>query len=328
LSNPRPTDPFATRAKRANQFAAYKRQHRIYFKESLLRQWANKRAALATWLVISVAVALPTLLGVIDTQLRQVVDNFELRGSITLFLDESYAEQQPDDMIDSINTYEGVVSARYISAAEGLRALEEALDQPDLSVGLDSNPLPAAIVVGLDEQLTRQQWTQLADSLSLDSRVTEVALDADWLSTLKQWVQLIRVFSVALGVLLLTGAALTLTNSIRALVESRQQELEVVALLGGTAAFNSRPFLYSGFWYGLIGGLLAILWVQIILAMIAQPLAALIAHYGASTNLIAISLETSVWLVLATAMAGVLAAKLAVAPKLQALLPGPAPIKG
>jgi len=328
LSNPQPNAPFATRAKRASQFAAYKRQHRIYFKESLVRQWANKRAALATWLVISVAVALPTLLGVVDTQLRQVVDNFQLRGSITLFLGDQYAEQRPDEMIDTITTYEGVVTARYVSASEGLKSLEEALDQPDLSLGLDDNPLPAAIVVGLDEQLGQDQWTALADTLSLDSRVTEVAVDADWLATLKQWVQLIRLFSIALGVLLLTGAALTLTNSIRALVESRQQELEVVALLGGTPAFNSRPFLYAGFWYGLIGGALAILWVQIVLAMIAQPLSGLIEHYGASTNLIAITVETGAWLIASTAIAGVLAAKLAVAPKLKQLLPGPAPIKG
>lgn len=328
MSSQRPQQGLAVKPKLANQYQAWARQHRFHFSDSIRRHWRNRRTAIATWLVISVAVALPTLLGVVDTQLRAIVDGFQLRGSVTLFLDDRYQQDSPQALVDSLLATDNVIDAQYVSADQGLKALEAALNQPQLAAGLDQNPVPAAIIVSLDEQTERAGYMLLADQWSLDDRVIEVAIDADWLLTLKQWISLIRTFSMALGILLISGAVLTLVNVIRAMVASRSDELEVVALLGGTDTFNARPFLYAGLWYGFIGGVMAMLWVQLVLATIASPLNQLIAHYGVTTSLLGISAQTMGWLVMATSLGGVIAARMAVMPRLAALLPGPAPVRG
>ncbi|MGC3835804.1 cell division protein FtsX [Moritella viscosa] len=51
--------------------------------------------------------------------------------------------------------------------------------------------------------------------------------------------------------LLITG------NTIRLNILSNRAEIEVLKLVGATNAFVQRPFLYTGFWYGAIGGILA-----------------------------------------------------------------------
>ncbi len=328
MSSSKPNQSLAVKPKRQKVLKAWFAQHQFHVKDSLSRHWAVKRNAIATWLVISVAVALPTLLGVVDTQLRAIVDSFQLRGSITLFLDDSYQETAPSHLIDDVRALSEVTDVVYVSADEGLAALESALNQPGLVDGLQGNPLPAALVISIDESLGEQDYLRLADHWSLDSNVVEVAIDAEWLLTLKQWVSLIRTFSMALGALLLTGAVLTLVNVINAMVARREQELEVVALLGGTEAFNARPFLYAGFWYGLFGGALAMIWVQLVLALVGPNLSSLISHYGGATTLLDISAQTSFWLIIATSLGGVVAAKFAVTPRLKALLPGPAPVRG
>ena len=59
------------------------------------------------------------------------------------------------------------------------------------------------------------------------------------------------------AVLLGAGVIVIVGNTIRLDIENRRTEIEVTKLVGGSDAFVRRPFLYSGFWYGLGGSLLA-----------------------------------------------------------------------
>ena len=47
-------------------------------------------------------------------------------------------------------------------------------------------------------------------------------------------------------------------NTIRLEIQNRRDEIEVTKLIGAGNAFVRRPFLWSGFWYGLFGSLLAL----------------------------------------------------------------------
>ncbi|WP_444679389.1 cell division protein FtsX [Halomonas sp. E19] len=82
-------------------------------------------------------------------------------------------------------------------------------------------------------------------------------LDLAWIERLRHLAELGRRLALALAVLFGLGVLLVVGNTIRLAVESRRQEIEVVMLIGATHAFVRRPFLYSGAWYGLGGGLLA-----------------------------------------------------------------------
>ncbi len=53
---------------------------------------------------------------------------------------------------------------------------------------------------------------------------------------------------LGLGVLVVVG------NTIRLEIQNRRDEIEVTKLVGGSDAFVRRPFLYTGFCYGLGGG--------------------------------------------------------------------------
>ena len=55
-----------------------------------------------------------------------------------------------------------------------------------------------------------------------------------------------------------SGVVAVIGNSVRLEIDSRRAEIEVTKLVGGSNAFVRRPFLYEGFFYGLIGGVLGI----------------------------------------------------------------------
>ena len=69
-------------------------------------------------------------------------------------------------------------------------------------------------------------------------------------------------------------------NTIRLDILNRRAEIEVMKLVGATDGFARRPFLYSGIWYGLGGGLLALMLVAVAAAVLARPVEQLAGLYG------------------------------------------------
>ena len=79
------------------------------------------------------------------------------------------------------------------------------------------------------------------------------------------------------------GAVLALITTMHLAIDARREEIEVVSVMGGSAAFIRRPFLYTGVYFGTGGGVLASLCVWLFSAWLAQPVDALFALYDMAT---------------------------------------------
>jgi len=64
----------------------------------------------------------------------------------------------------------------------------------------------------------------------------------------------------------------------------------VTKLIGATNAFVRRPFLWTGFWYGLFGGLMALALVYYGLFLLQGPVARLAGLYQSNIAIAAMSL--------------------------------------
>ena len=101
-------------------------------------------------------------------------------------------------------------------------------------------------------------------------------------------------------------------NSIRLDIENRRAEIEVTKLIGATDRFIRRPFLYGGMWFGLLGGLLALILVFIVLLSIRQPAQELVNLYNSDFKLFLPSFTQSISLILASIFLGLVGSWLAV----------------
>jgi len=87
--------------------------------------------------------------------------------------------------------------------------------------------------------------------------VEEIQVDLMWISRLNRLLSLAEHIVQLLGLILAIAVVLIVGNTIRLHIESRKSEILIIKLLGATDPFIRRPFLYLGFWYGLIGGVAA-----------------------------------------------------------------------
>ena len=125
-----------------------------------------------------------------------------------------------------------------------------------------------------------QQFQALVEQIRSYPEVDRALIDLQWVSRFRAMVQLLRRGSQVVAFLLSLAVVLVIGNTIRLEIQGRREEIEIVKLVGGSRAFIRRPFLYEGFWYGLLGGLFALLLLELSLLFVRGPVERLAALYG------------------------------------------------
>jgi cell division transport system permease protein len=93
--------------------------------------------------------------------------------------------------------------------------------------------------------------------------VEEVQYDLLWIQRLSTAVRLVRGLGAFLGGILVLAGVFTISNVIRLTVYARQDELDIMRLVGATRAYVKGPFVVEGMLQGGMGGLLSVglLWI-------------------------------------------------------------------
>ena len=190
----------------------------------------------------------------------------------------------------------------------------------DVLSGLNENPLPAVIVVTPNSEILNQVRA-LVEELGSLNKVDSVQYDFDWLQKLYEILNLAQRLTLMLGVLLAFGVALVVGNTVRLVIENRRDEIVVVKLVGGTNSYVARPFLYTGLWYGVGGGLLATVLVLSAQLVMQGPVKQLAGLYDGDFVLIKLGLSDIFNVLLLSGFLGWFGAWLSVLRHLRAIEP-------
>ncbi len=274
-----------SRAGWRERLAAWVRHHRLSAADSLYRVVDNPGASLLTWLSIGVALALPISLSVLLDSVRAMSAGVENPTQISVFLDRGLDAGAGRALAESLMSVEGVRQTQFVSAAEALAEFRELSGFDDVVDTLEENPLPAVILVEPVADITESAAAQLQVRLEGQSGVAQAVLDLQWLERLNRLMALGERFVIAVAALLVTGVVLILGNTLRLAVESRRDEIVVIKLVGGSDAFVRRPFLYTGLWFGVGGGVCAAILIALGLFYLRSPIEELAALYGSPYRL-------------------------------------------
>jgi cell division transport system permease protein len=167
---------------------------------------------------------------------------------------------------------------------------------------LKDNPLPDTVVVTPTLDAGTPQGTErLRAAIAAMPDVQLVQLDTDWIKRLQAILDVARHVVMLTGVLLGLGVVLIVSNTIRLDILNRRAEIEVMKLVGASDGFTRRPFLYTGVWYGLGGGVLALLLVALGTVFLDEPVARLAVLYGSSFRLEGLSVVSMLQVLAAAA---------------------------
>lgn len=155
---------------------------------------------------------------------------------------------------------------------------------PDLAAipeEIGETPFPPSLEVSLKPELARAQIvSNLIESWRKVDGVDDVHYDAVLVNRLSAFVGLARGLAMVLGLVLAVASGFTIANVIRLSVYSREDEIEIMRLVGASKAFIRGPFLVEGSLSGALGGLLASALLALVLQRVVEAMRA--ANLGAT----------------------------------------------
>ena len=304
------------------QFQAWRSHHWIVAGESIARLLQTPGQSLLTWLVVAIALALPAFLYLGLAQVQVLGEGWETKPQLSVFLNPRAREEAALGLRDELLKRDDTAEIQYISPEQAMAEFEQYSGLGPVVSSLETNPLPAVLlVVPAAINIDLEGLEKLRSDLISDLRVDDVRIDMAWVERLRQIMVIGQRIVLALALLLALGVLLVIGNTIRLTIENRRDEIVIVKLVGATNAFVRRPFLYTGLWYGLGGGLLACAIILAGVLWLAGPVDQLADLYQSDFRLRGLSLLEGVSLLGIASLLGLLGATLAVSKHLHTIEP-------
>ena len=267
-------------------FAYWVQHHAECAKKSLIRLLANPFSFVITILMISIAFTIPAAIYVLFNSAQTLASSWGNEKQITLFLRNDVNLQAAKVLRDKLVKRIDIETVSVISKDEALQEFKQQSNLGTIADSLPSNPIPHIVVANLSKSVTELSDLQkLRDELQKLAQVEIVQFDLVWIQRLQSILEILFRVLWIITILLLAAVGLIIANVIRWEVASRHDELEIIRLVGGTDAYVRRPFLYSGFWLGLLGAGLAILIVKASGLIIGNSVQKLMAVYASEIQL-------------------------------------------
>lgn len=289
---------------------------------SIGRMTKQPFASLMTICVIGIALALPATLYVVLQNSKAVTASWEQGSQISVFLKMNVTQNDVDQIIKQLRLRDDVGNVSYISPQQGLEQLQKQAEFGDVLTQLPDNPLPGVLEVYPAPTLqTPQAIKNLLVSLQQLPQAESAKLDMQWLQRLYSMISVAQRGVYGLVLLLALGVLLVIGNTIRLATQNHRKEIEVIKLVGATNSFVRRPFLYSGLYYGLLGGIFAWLIVSCLLLWLNTPVERLATLYSSNFQLLGLGFIHGLLLLFLSALLGLCGAWLAVNRHLNAAEP-------
>jgi cell division transport system permease protein len=244
-------------------------------------------------LVIAVTLAIPAALSLVVKNAQSISDGWDNALDFSIYLKRDTSESEAEGLARLIQQRADVEFVELITASE---ALSEFKQQSGFGQALDhlsANPLPHTLVVRPSPANTSQSMILLQEELGNLPESDVVQVDTEWVQRFHAILDIVKQAIVIGAALLGLAIIVIIGNTIRLDIQNRREEIEVTKLIGASNAFVRRPFLWSGFWYGLFGGLLALGLVQYGLFLLEQPAARLAGLYQSSVTVLSLDATES-----------------------------------
>ena len=207
--------------------------------------------------------------------LGELVTRWTEKVQVIVYLEDGTEDRVRASLENRLREDPAVGSVGFVSREEALRRFREMFrDLSSLPEDLGENPFPASLEITLAaERQSPAEVERLAKAFTGAPGVREIQYDLLWIERLATGVRLVRGVGAFLGGILVLAGVFTISNVIRLTIYAREDELDIMRLVGATRAYVKGPFVAEGVIQGGLGGLVAagLLWVA--LAWLSQGLA-------------------------------------------------------
>ncbi len=213
-----------------------------------------------TCLTVSLSVLIFSFFYLIYLNILNAGDKVTDDLRLVVYLEEEPGPEMQKQLSLKISQFDQVQEIKFISRAEAYSRFAEQLgDNRDVLTDMPTDFLPASIeVIPLKNLRSLSQIKLFSEYLATLPGSQKVQYGQKWVERFYYFTQLLSIVVLLSAFLLILTATFMVASTIRLTILGRQEELELLKLVGATNNYIRTPFLLEGILQGLIGSLLGL----------------------------------------------------------------------
>ena len=232
-----------------------------YFVEEALQSlWRSRLMNALSVGTIAVSLFVLGAFLTIASNLNEVVSRWSRKVQVTFYLSDGLEAPVRESLVGRLKDDPAVESVEVVSRDQALERFRSLFrDLQTLPDDLGQNPFPASVEATLRPgRESPEEVKRLVAAFEKAPGVEEVQYDLLWIQRLATAIRLVRGVGALLGGILVLAGVFTISNVIRLTVYARQDELDIMRLVGATRAYVKGPFVVEGLIQGGLGGLISV----------------------------------------------------------------------
>jgi cell division transport system permease protein len=227
----------------------------LFFRRAVEDFRNNRLLNIVTLLTISLSILIASAFILFFINTSEIMNFWKKGLRIMAYLKADVPRSELSNIKQQIQAMDGVESLRFISKEDALNQLKTQMQrQASLFDNLDKNPLPDGFEIEISP--ANQSWEKIealaAQIESLDA-VEEVEYGQKWFGHFTQLFELFTITGYAMCTIFVMAAVFIMANTIRLVIYSRRDEIEIMRLVGAAERFIKIPFYIQGALQGALG---------------------------------------------------------------------------
>ncbi len=229
--------------------------------EGFTSVWVNRLMSLASiGIVFATLIIFGTFL-LISSNINYIGEQIQKQQQIQVFIDENSSDEQAVKLGERIKAIEYVEECIFETKEKALQKFKSQLGEERAQIleGLENdNQLRNSYIVKLKDI----RYTEMTvDRISKIEGVVKVKNAQEVVDKLITVTNAVKISSLVLMVLLALIGIFIISNTIKITMFARRREINIMKFVGATDGFIRGPFIVEGMVIGLIGSLVALIFV-------------------------------------------------------------------
>ncbi len=216
--------------------------------------WKNKMMAFATFCVLLISLMLVGVSALFYININSIISGIGDKNEIAVFVNNDASEERVAQFGEELLALENVDSIEFVSKEQALANMIESMPKYEtIFASLDGdNPLPDGYSVQVKDL---EQITETVMQIETMSDVKSVNASNEFAEFLKELQKIVTIIAAAIIVALVIVSMIMISNTTKASVFARREEIQIMKYVGATNAFIRMPFFVEGMVTGLFSGL-------------------------------------------------------------------------
>ncbi len=215
--------------------------------------WKNRMMAFASFCVLLVSLLLVGLSVLAYYNVDRIIGGMETKNEIIVYFNDDTSDEALDKIGSQLRAMENVSEVVFYSKEEAYESLKMSMAEYDVlfeSLGND-NPLPDAYRLKVEDiDLTKQTIAQIEKL----EHIYSIRAPYDFINILTQLREILTWVMGAIILAMVVVSMVIISNTTKASVFARREEIQIMKYVGATNAFIRLPFFVEGMITGFFAG--------------------------------------------------------------------------